>query len=239
MFFYNEQDTTIVTDGLTLHLDAGDTASYPGTGTYWYDLTGNHGTFRTSGVSFLTEGDNKYFLFGNNQGDKIYQSSSTVFAGSNIYTTEYWTKNVYDTPSGQSFYTLISYNIGSTNEVLHHRNAARRITVEHSAKYTGTDVYDNSTDKAEWHQLVIAVTSTNILYYVNGVLKTTIPRIENYTFRSAYFVFGQEQDSSGGGFQTSQDFVGSLSQIRVYKGKTLSAAEVLQNFNATKDRFGL
>ena len=32
---------SIVTDGLVLHLDAGNTASYPGSGTTWYDLSGN------------------------------------------------------------------------------------------------------------------------------------------------------------------------------------------------------
>jgi len=32
---------SIVTDGLVLHLDAGDSASYPGSGTTWTDLSGN------------------------------------------------------------------------------------------------------------------------------------------------------------------------------------------------------
>ena len=31
----------IVTDGLVVHLDAGNSASYPGSGTTWYDLSGN------------------------------------------------------------------------------------------------------------------------------------------------------------------------------------------------------
>ena len=31
----------IVTSGLVLNLDAGNTASYPGTGTTWTDLSGN------------------------------------------------------------------------------------------------------------------------------------------------------------------------------------------------------
>jgi prepilin-type N-terminal cleavage/methylation domain-containing protein len=32
----------IVKDGLVLHLDAGNPASYPGTGTTWFDLSGNN-----------------------------------------------------------------------------------------------------------------------------------------------------------------------------------------------------
>ena len=31
----------IVTDGLVLSLDAANTKSYPGSGTTWYDLSGN------------------------------------------------------------------------------------------------------------------------------------------------------------------------------------------------------
>lgn len=35
----------VVTTNLVAHLDAGDTASYPGTGTTWYDLSGNGSHF--------------------------------------------------------------------------------------------------------------------------------------------------------------------------------------------------
>ena len=51
------------------------------------------------------------------------------------------------------------------------------------------------------------------------------------------FVFAQEQDSVGGGFSSSQCFGGDLSLIRMYD-RALTAAEVLQNYNAVKSRFG-
>ena len=43
----------IVTDGLVLHLDAANRKSYPGSGSTWYDLSGNgnNGTIN-SGVSY-------------------------------------------------------------------------------------------------------------------------------------------------------------------------------------------
>ena len=50
-------------------------------------------------------------------------------------------------------------------------------------------------------------------------------------------VFGQEQDSVGGGFQSSQCFGGDFSLLRLYD-RALTAAEVLQNYNAVKSRFG-
>ena len=45
----------IVTDGLVLMLDAGNDKSYPGTGTTWYDLSGNgnSGTL-VNGVGYST-----------------------------------------------------------------------------------------------------------------------------------------------------------------------------------------
>ncbi len=35
----------IVTDGLVLYLDAANSKSYPGSGTNWYDLSGNKNDF--------------------------------------------------------------------------------------------------------------------------------------------------------------------------------------------------
>ena len=50
------QTSSIITDGLVLHLDAGNTSSYSGTGTIWNDLTSNNndGTL-TNGVTYLTD----------------------------------------------------------------------------------------------------------------------------------------------------------------------------------------
>ena len=46
-------NTSIVRDGLVLHLDAANRKSYPGTGTVWTDLSGkgNHGTLM-NGVGY-------------------------------------------------------------------------------------------------------------------------------------------------------------------------------------------
>jgi hypothetical protein len=228
----------VVSSGLTLHFDARNTASYPGSGTTLYDLTGVNPSFSLVGTTFGTSGYIKYFYFGNNEGDRIAQANSTVFSGSNTYTAEYWLRNAGLSPAGQEFYALISYNVSTTNEVLHYyRNT--EVEIYHANSLQTATVYGNASEKTQWHHLAIAVSSSSIRYYVNGVLKATKSRVENSTFRTGYFVFGQEQDSAGGGFQTSQDFYGYLSQLRVYKGKTLTQQEIQQNYNNTKWIFGL
>lgn len=54
-------DLSIITDGLILYLDAGNLASYPGTGNTWYDLSGigNHFTLDSSGLNYNSNG---YFV---------------------------------------------------------------------------------------------------------------------------------------------------------------------------------
>ena len=63
----------IVTENLVLYLDAGNNASYPGSGTTWYDLVGNSNGILTNGPVFNTgnggnivfDGINDYVDFGN------------------------------------------------------------------------------------------------------------------------------------------------------------------------------
>ena len=53
---------SIVTNGLTLYLDAGNSKSYPGSGTTWTDLSGQGKNFVWSGTpSFTSDGALSYF----------------------------------------------------------------------------------------------------------------------------------------------------------------------------------
>ena len=54
----------IVTSGLILHLDAGNSASYPGSGTTWTDLSGSGYNFTVQSGSWVSAGAASYFNFG-------------------------------------------------------------------------------------------------------------------------------------------------------------------------------
>ena len=85
----------------------------------------------------------------------------------------------------------------------------------------------------DWHQIVFtADTSRNIGFYVDGALlggTTQAADTENTINR---LMAGYSSGTSRYGFQ------GSMLCTRIYT-KTLSAAEVLQNFNATRGRVGI
>ena len=53
----------IVTDGLVLCLDAANKDSYPGSGTTWYDLSGNGYNSTAAGTVGPTFNSNGYFEF--------------------------------------------------------------------------------------------------------------------------------------------------------------------------------
>ena len=80
----------IVTDGLVLCLDAANTRSYSGTGTDWFDLSGNgnHGTL-VNGVGYSADNKGSLVFDGTNQEISGTNLSSVI---SNEFTLETWIK---------------------------------------------------------------------------------------------------------------------------------------------------
>ena len=81
----------IITDGLVLNLDAGDTSSYPGTGTEWFDLTSNNNDgVLTNGASYVTDGGGSILFDGVN--DFVDCGNDTSFDITQTLTLECWVK---------------------------------------------------------------------------------------------------------------------------------------------------
>ena len=71
---------SIVTKGLQVCLDAFNSQSYPGSGTTWYDVSGNgnNGTFNIGSPSFSTF-DNKRSIRFSNQNKNVYSGNHDGF----------------------------------------------------------------------------------------------------------------------------------------------------------------
>ena len=243
---------SIVMNGLVLALDAGNTKSYPGSGTTWTDLSGggNTGTLTNgptyssaNGGSIVFDGVNDYINMGNSQAGNFGTSNFSINAffrctlGSNnagIFcksigdnpTTEYgW---LLDTPSG----TQLGFAIATTN-------SAWGSSGSYSCQSTGLSINDGN-----WRMATIVGdrTQTNISMYINGVLQTlqgfvgglnqfnTVGNVTN-TYN---LVLGSESDAGAG----QLPFTGNIAQVSIYN-RALSATEVSQNFNALRGRFGV
>ena len=91
----------IVRSGLQLHLDAADRKSYPGSGTTWFDLSGNsrHGTLLNGPV--FNSGNGGYISFdGVDDYVNIPNATNLNNLGSQDFTVSMWVYRATNPPSG-------------------------------------------------------------------------------------------------------------------------------------------
>ena len=214
----------IVTDGLVLALDAGSKKSYPGSGTTWTDLSGNgnDGTL-TNGPTFSSDNGGAIVFDGTN--DRVECPN----VNPSSISLEFWFKwtNLNDA-------WLISNQTGYGNN---NNGYLFRIDYPSYACYfragydTGYIQCASSITLNDWYHFVGVVSTDGSRLYKNGVSVSTAAGITiDYTG-----VTGLTIGSDRAGVVRT---AGDMSNIRIYN-RTLSAQEVLQNYNAQKSRFGL
>ena len=246
MFFYNEQNEEIsaetqpngiVTDGLQLHLDAGDPASYPGTGTAWYDLSGNgyNGTlvngptYSSDNGGFISfDGVDDYFttadLTGTAISNPVGNIASFSFFANVLSTSSYYLISTGG-QTGDASGIYFSYERGSPNAGVKSTEGGFNLD------FSGADFPIN-----EWIGWTVVCDGSVLSLYKNGnllgiqdVQNFPAPTGDNHT----NLTLGKPNSTSNN-YYAKMNF----SNLLIYN-KVLSEAEVLQNFNATKDRFGL
>jgi len=228
---------TIVQQGLVLNLDAGNPYSYAGSGTTWYDVSGNAINASASGTSSYVNSNGGFLSFPNNNS---YYNTSTVSAlnlGSASFSMECWVYLDAATASDNTYRGIISLGTNSSNFVY--------IAKWRSGLYTGlyvqykaggstiTGVYQANeyNPVSKWTHVIATKSGSSLTLYVNGSIVYTINDL-NTTFTGNSSVYVAQ---AHGGVASLYGYVG---ESRVYN-ISLSAAQVLQNYNATKGRFGL
>ena len=110
----------IVTSGLLLYLDAANPKSYPGSGNFWYDVSGNGNIFGASAYTYPSiggSGSQKYFTFVNNGTtiNNIYSSTINVSTLSQAqYTRIGW---FYLTGNNGAWSPIIQNQIGNNSDM--------------------------------------------------------------------------------------------------------------------------
>ena len=224
--FYNTGP--IIRDGLVLCLDAANTKSYPGSGTTWTDLSGggNTGTLfngvgynSANGGSLSFNGSSNYATVSNNITPGTGDFAVSVW----VYKTETVT-NRYIWDFGANGGTLAT----GTSIIGGFRYYNPTIGTG-GVLYTSGPVHNINT----WYNIVISRISGTTYFYSNGSLVVSAADSGNIGSWGTTLTIG---NYGGGGSYCHQ---GSLSNILVYKNKGLTAAEVSQNFNALRGRFGI
>jgi len=228
----------IVTDGLEMHLDPGDKASYPGSGTAWSDLSGNEKhytlTFDTGGEFKTAHGGYIYFGGGTGSSGALYVDANyTPFnVATDTATMSFWRRKTETSLHGSDHFTMDRDDANGVR--IHQYGSANSVLVFATNSQSDTLSSSALTDNV-WYHVVCTLASTSKKIYINGILNnsntvdaTTISRSgsSECTLASLSTV------------QNTYNFAGDFGPVIFYR-KALSAKEVWQNFNAHRSRFGV
>ncbi len=231
-------DNNIVRFGLVMELDAGNPYSYGGAGTTWYDVSGN--SINASATGSPTYNTLYGGVFSIPTSVSSYFNTSTVSAlnlGSASFSMECWVYLDAATGSDNVYRGIISLGTNSSNFVY--------IAKWRSGLYTGlyvqykaggstiTGVYQNNeyNPVSRWTHVIATKSGSSLTLYVNGSIVYTINDLNTtFTGNSSVYIAQAHSDVAS--------LYGYVGESRVYN-ISLSAAQVLQNYNATKGRFGL
>jgi hypothetical protein len=226
---------TIVQQGLVLNLDAGNIYSYAGAGATIYDVSGNsnNGTLTNSPTY-----SNNSIVFSNTANQSISISDTATLQPTSVtlsawvYMTQYNPLNDFD---GQFPTILWKCNDGNSGGAASYglslaTGGYPRFTIAPTPLVSATTF-----PIATWVNLVgvYTVGGSQILYR-NGVvdIATTGPATISYSAQ----VVSVGTRVFNGTYQYPWN--GSISNALIHN-RALTATEVLQNYNATKGRFGL
>lgn len=221
----------IITEDLIIYLDVGNTKSYPTSGSSLFDLSKNNNNAEIiSGVTY--DISNNGILVFNGLNGRIDFDILNTLNNSTDFTLDMWVNS--SSVSTEQF--LIS-NVNTTiskgwNVELYNSRFIFQVWPSGIYKQTNT-TYNSNT----WYNLNITYNIGVVNIYVNGSsIPTTNVGGSDFTFTNSdyntFFSFFPYTLSSG------LPFSGKLSTTKIYS-RALSATEILQNYNATKSRFGL
>ncbi len=217
----------VVTDNLQMYLTAGDTASYPGSGTSWTDLSTNaYVTTLTNGVTYASTAGGTLSFTGTQYIDTNQSLASETFTvGAWFKTSAAGIQMILskETAAGWPW----NYRIWLSGGQIVADVAQGGSGVGMSSPLT---TYNNG----DWYQVMFTRDDSNWYLYVNGQQVATQADTFTGTIINSQEVWIGRSAYLGGSYQ----FVGDISEVMVYH-KVLSSAEILKNYNETKARFGL
>lgn len=229
----------IVTSGLKFCIDAANVRSYSGTGTSVTDISGNgYGATLVNGVTLGSENRGRFVLDGTDDYINTTFSADIITTGFTINCA------FYNTYSPADIRFLASMHVSSdANTVFRiELNQTQVGSLEFGHCYAGTaiaaqdELISNNFANNTWHNVALVwnPSGTTKYIYKNGVLDTSV----SVSSRPMQFYSGATLRIGGRHDSNIRPMSGYIPFFYVYN-RALSATEIEQNFNATRDRFGV
>jgi hypothetical protein len=230
--YFNTTNNYINTN-LFLNLDAGNSSSYSGVGSTWNDLSGNGRNATLINTPTYSGSQGGYFHFTD---ERFEYAVTPVVPSLSIWTIEAWyrptkslTGKITSIVSNEYNGININYSLGNNNAPTTNYNLSGGFYNGSWKTTTGLTPTLNT-----WYQGLVTYDGSTVTQYSNGIVQSSIagagPSVSGGGIRIA-------RRWDGGNLSTNF-FDGDISIVRIYS-TALSAAQVLQNYNAVKGRYGL
>jgi len=220
----------IVTDGLLMYVDAANSKSYPGSGSTWFDLSGNSNDGTNYNLDYSS--DNNGSLVYNASGDRTVISGNITSGMSSISMCA-WFKM-----TGGSGYRCVIHkgttaSVGSSQYWTGFQTSGNVVSTigarELDASYLSGDTLVPGV-LGTWYNTTSTWDGSSVNVYLDGVWKVQY-NLANLTHIDYPTRLGACSDT--GGYQV----IGNIAASLIYGDKVLSSNEVKQNYAALKGRF--
>jgi hypothetical protein len=225
--------------GLVLALDAGNSKSYPGSGTTWTDLSGsgNTGTL-VNGVGYNSGNGGALSFDGVDDYVNFTDKPEFTFTDAK-FSLEIFFRYINKTGNDNGIIGKRDYGLTQReyNFYVYEPSSTPTLRFIISSNLTGnwTTVESSTIQKNTWYHAVATSDAGVGRIYLNGVLNATNNSMNSSTTN------GTSPLTIGNAFNSGsavQYFNGSIPLARIYN-RALTAQEVQQNYNATRGRYGI
>lgn len=230
-------NTSVVRDGLVLHLDAANRKSYPGSGTTWVDLKGNGNNGTTfSGVAY--ESSPNRFAFdtstSTNERIQIPHFSDLNYSYLN-WAYSFWIKQLSD-DNGSWAQIFIKGNDGANRRpgIWFRDGNTSALHITWNGSGGAQQNFDTTADFMlpinTWHNIVIQSRNGVMMAFKNGIQDANTTTITDRVVNSDPLYIGHR-----GSWRT---LAMEISTFMVYN-TSLTDSEIRQNFEALRGRYGV
>jgi hypothetical protein len=228
----------IPTNGLILRLDAADTRSYPGSGTVWYDVSGNENNFSIVAGAYNSSGP-KYMDFNGSYGCAKNSSDISLSDGTGV-TYVLWTR----IKGTGDWRTLTRSYVNDHHVIILYNGYEIGMYDNDSVGFLGSGLYQDQLPNwgtNNWICLYWRWQSSSPYYEISyndtpGTIRGSITNA-NSRYNRGFGSIGAYHNGSTSPSNASQ-YWGDIASFSVYN-RRLTNTELLQSYNAQKARFNL
>jgi len=222
-------DSTFNSTGALLYLDAGNAASYSGSGTTWTDLSTNtNNATLTGSPAFTSSGANSYFSF-NGSGTQLASTATGKYNQTYTGKTVFIVARLTAITTG-TYRCMFGTATGTRNFNTYIYSPSAGVYQIHYSTGGGGGVSNNlSITTNQWFVAAVTQTASLITYYLNGqpVGTNTGQTLSQWSSN------GNENVAYGDNY-----WYGDIPVVAVY-GRALTSDQIQQNYNSLRGRYGL